>query len=64
MPDHPPLPVETAPETRRQQLTLQVLVLTRLRLAAAQAESWATLKMLSGRLAKAKAALDALPREG
>ena len=63
MPDQPSTPSTTGIAAQRRQLALQVMVLTRLRVAAAQAESWATLKMLSTRLAKARAELAALQRE-
>ena len=65
MPSPPPPPSDdTAPATPRQTLALQVAVLTQLRLAAAaRGERWTTLKMLSARLAKARAALAALQQQ-
>ena len=62
MPYHSPTSVDTTTDARRQ-LTLQVTVLTRLRLAAAAYGEYRTLRQVSRKLAQVRAALDALQQK-
>ena len=63
MSDTHPAPTDTSPDAQRQVLALQVVVLTRLRLAAAARGEYRTLRQVSRKLATARAALATLERK-